>query len=269
VCLEDPQPVLGVELALQHDGLAHRDRARREAAGTRVVERPGGEIDVVGPIADVLHQRGTGPGVGGGAPERTLGFAGRARRVGHRGAALVDVGALHHVGRRSGDQRVDRGHPRGSVAVEDQQVDDLGNLVADPPEQFGELGVDVDGGGVAVVDDVRRLLVGEAVVQRDGGGADLARGAGQLEDARRVLPAPHDLVAGFHTESVEHVDELVRPVLELGEGGRADVVGARHARPVVDDRGLVRLCCGQRSQQIPHAQVVAPAGVTSGVRPQM
>ena len=193
--LQDAQPVLGIELALQYDGLAHRDRARREPAWTRVIERPGREVDVVGSVADVLHQRGTGPRVGGGASVRALGLAGGARGVGHRGAALVDVGPVECLGRRGRDQRVDGGHPVGRVTVEHQHVDDLRDLGSDPPDEVGELGVDVHRRRVAVVDDVRRLLVGESVVQRHGGGADLARRAGQFQDAGRVLPAPHDLVA--------------------------------------------------------------------------
>ena len=39
----------------------------------------------------------------------------------------------------------------------------------------GELGIDVHDRGVAVVDDVGRLVVGQPVVDRHRGGAELAR----------------------------------------------------------------------------------------------
>ena len=52
-----------------------------------------------------------------------------------------------------------------------------------------------DEDGIAVVDDVGRLFGREPVVERHGGGADLARRVHHRNDPGRVHAAPHDLVA--------------------------------------------------------------------------
>ena len=55
-----------------------------------------------------------------------------------------------------------------------------------------------------------------------------------LDDAGRVLPAPHDLAAGPGAEAAEHVGELVRPGLQLGVRARPHVA----ASTVVDHGDL-------------------------------
>ena len=184
--------------------------------------------------------RGACPRVGGRAAERPLRLAGRARRVDHRGARLVAVGRVQvaSVG-RCVDQRVDRGHPVGASPSNTRMLVDLGDLAADPLEQRRELGVDVDRRRVAVVDDVGGLLVGQSIVERHGGRADLARGVDHLDEAGRVLPAPHDLVAGPTPWSASTWASWFDP-LRVRRRCRC---GRRRAVPrsVVDDRRLVRL----------------------------
>ena len=248
VGLEQAQPVLGVELALEHHRLTHPQRGRQESAGTGVIQRAGGEVDVVELVADELQHRRSLLGVACGGAERALRFAGGARGVDHRAGGrcariVVDrarVGGL--------DERIDRDHAAGRLAVEHEHVSDLGNLVADPGEQGRVVGVDVHDTGVAVVDDVGGLLVGEAVVERHGGRPDLAGGVDHLDDADRVLTTPDDLLATLRSVVEEDVGEPVGTVLQLGVGQDPDIAVAA----VVDHGGLVGLVRSVSGQQVGH-----------------
>ena len=82
------------------------------------------------------------------------------------------------------------------LTVEHQHRLDLGDVDRGCARTGGVLGVDVHERGVAVIGDVGRLVVGQPVVERHGGGAELAGRVHELDDADRVLAAPHDLVAG-------------------------------------------------------------------------
>ena len=145
--------VLPSDLAIAH-----------EAARARVVERPGREVDVVGSVADVLR---ASPPICCGSPasgaQRALGLAGGARRVDHRRAGLVGRRPGSDVRRRLGQQRIAVEHagpaPRRRTRGSSRPS---GSSARMRLEERGELGVDVDDRGVAVVDDVGRLLVGRA-----------------------------------------------------------------------------------------------------------
>jgi hypothetical protein len=124
------------------------------------------------------------------------------------------------------------------VAVEHEVLLHLRQLTADALEHRRELRVHIDDGGVAVVGDVRGLLVTEAIVQRHRRDTQLAGGVDHQHEANAVLPAPHDLrVAGAHAEVEQHVGQLVRASVELRERHRVQ----RAVGSVVDHRQLVRL----------------------------
>ena len=139
--------------------------------------------------------------------------------------------------------------PSGRRPVEHEVVLDLRELTADALEHRRELGVDVDDRRVAVVGDVRSLLVAQPVVERHRGDADLAGRVHHLHEPDRVLPAPHDLrVAGPDTEVEQHVRQPVRCCLEFGERELPE----RAVGTVVDHRQLVPLCqCSTRSESPP------------------
>ena len=133
VRVDEAQPVLRVELALHDDGLAERLRDAHEAAGPRVVQRPGGDVDVVGRVADELRaaprpapgrrrRGGTRPSACRSCPTcRSSSRPARRRRA----APARSVGA-------AADQRVDRRSCRRAAStVEHEDVLDLRDLRAD------------------------------------------------------------------------------------------------------------------------------------------
>ena len=245
----------GIELVLEDDRLAHRQRARHEPAGPGVVQRAGRDVHVVEPVADELHERHALRGVGVVAPERALRLARGARRVDHRGAGRgrVAVDGRGPLGRRRGRDQV----VAGLHAVERlrrrtrPRADTFGNLRADAGEQRGELGIDEHDRGVAVVDDVGGLVVGQPVVDRHRRGPDLAGRVHRLDDAGRVLAAPCDLAARVGAEIGEHVRQLVRPGLEFGVRALPHVA----ASPVVDDGDLVGLTGCICREQVGHGRI--------------
>ena len=88
VRLDETQPVHWIELALQHDGLAQRLGDAHEPAGTTVVQRPGGDVHVVGRVADERKQRPDLLGFDSAAAQRALRLAGGAAGVDHRRAGF-------------------------------------------------------------------------------------------------------------------------------------------------------------------------------------
>ena len=119
-------------------------------------------------------------------------------------------------------------------------------------EQRQVLMVDVGDLGVAVVDDVERLLRRHPVVERHRDRADLPGRVHHRHHVGRVRPAPEDVRARQRAQRQQQVRHPVRLRLELG-------VGPRHhgaARPVVDDGGLVRLAGGvDRKDVVRHRTV--------------
>ena len=201
----------------------------------------------------MFEERRALAGIGRVPAECSLGLAGGSRRVRHRRAALVARGSIPHVRRGGRHERVGGDHAVGCLTIEHQHVGDLGDLRPDALEERGVLGVDPHRGRVTVVDDVGRLLVGQSVVQWHRRRTDLARGVRQLDDARRVLAAPHDLVARPNPQLDQDMHDLIRPRLELGIGQPPDVTGGA----VVDDGELVWLVRGVRGVEIPHPQFVS------------
>ena len=140
----------------------------------------GGQVDVVGDVADQAEQ-GRPPTRGrGGPPDGPFGLAGRPGGVDH-GAAAASASSATSGGWRGscpaaapGRRRRRRPAPRSPSGS-----------VAQPGDQAGVLGVDVDDLGVAVVDDVGGFLGGEPVVERDADPAHLADGVGSWPAGRR------------------------------------------------------------------------------------
>ena len=224
VRLHQAQPVLGVELALQHDGVAERVRDRHEAAGARVIERAGGEIDVVGHVADEGDQLAQQIGIADGRAHGALRTTRRARRVDHReiaGAAPVERGGASLAAATSASTSIMSARRRSAV---DEPVLHLRRVRSHLREVRGELGVGVDGDGVGVVDDVRRLFGREPVVQRHRRDARLARRVHHAHHAGRVHAAPEHRLTRPHAEPEQRVAESVRLAVQLGEapGHRAD-----------------------------------------------
>ncbi len=205
------------------------------------------------------------PRIGGVAAERAFRLPGRTRRVDHRGAGGGRVAVLRHdpfAGRCGGDQVVARLHAVERGAVEHDDRRHLGDLRPDAGEQCGELGIDDHHRGVAVVDHVRRLVVGEPVVDRHRGGLDLARRVHRLDDARRVLAAPGDLAARPGAEIGEDVGDLIRPGFEFGVGALSHVAAA----PVVDHRDLVGLTGCVPREQVGHGRIRTTCCRTDSLR---
>ena len=98
-------------------------RDAHEPAGPGVVQRPGGDVDVVGPVADELHhRRAPAPGRRRCAGSAPFGLPVVPRRVDHRGAGVGRRRRLRRRGplarRRRRDQLVGTGHPAERRAVE-------------------------------------------------------------------------------------------------------------------------------------------------------
>jgi hypothetical protein len=124
------------------------------------------------------------------------------------------------------------------VRIEDEEVLHLRHVRLDPLEHRCELGIDVHDGCIAVIGDVRRLLVAQPVVERHCGDAELARRVDHHHEADRVLAAPHDLgVSGHDAEAEQHVGEPVGLFVQLCVGELVDLA----RRAIVDDSELVAL----------------------------
>ena len=239
VLVHQPQPVLGVELALDDDGLAEEHAGAHERAGPAVVQRAGGDVDVVGPVGEQTQQAAEKFRIGGTGPDRALRLAGRAGGVDHRPACADCVADVGRIGRGGRDVGVGQ-HPVRSLRVRAADRDDVPHLLQ-PVPQRGEHGrvlvVHVGDLGVAVVDDVERLLRRQPVVQRHGDRTDLPRCAHDRHDLGRVRPAPQDLLARPGPQREQQVRYPVRLCLELGVRPGDD----GPVRLVVDDGRLVRL----------------------------
>ena len=183
VLVHQPQPVLGVEPALHDDRLAEEQRSAHERARAAVVQRAGGDVDVVGPGAEQVQQGAHDLRIRGAVPDRALRLAGRARGVDHR-PALAGVRGVGRDGRGGRDAGVGQ-HPVPGLQVRAADRDDvphLRQLTAERGEHRHVLVVHVGDLGVTVVDDVERLLRRQPVVQRHGNRADLPGGAHDRHD---------------------------------------------------------------------------------------
>ncbi len=212
VLVDQPQPVLGVELALDDDGVPERMGDAHEPAGTRVVERAGREVHVVGRIAEeaaATRRSVAGSPSWSGAPLPSAGRWCPTCRSWWPPRPPAPAAARPPTPPRTGRRRRRR-RRRGLRAPSGSQARIVS--ISD-----GELGVDVDHRRVGVVDDVGRFLGREPVVEWDRGRRGLASGVHHRHHAHRVLPAPHDLVALADTDVAQHVGEPVGRGVELGE----------------------------------------------------
>ena len=246
VLVHQPQPVLGVEAALDDRGVAEVGGDGQETARARVVERSGGDVHVVRGVADHFEQPQGLLGIADAGAHRALGFSGGARRVDH-GARLGAGGRrLDGAGRLGVQQRLERLHVPAGLAVEHQHVGHPGRLGADGLEQLDVFGVDEADLGVGVVCDVRRLFRGQPVVERHRHGADLARRVAAGHRPERIVAAPQHPVAGFDAVVQEHPGQAVGVGFELGEAP----LEHRAVGTVVDERGFVLQIVGKQSQRI-------------------
>ena len=230
----------GSNLRWMTTGLAQRLRDAHEPARTRVVQRAGRDVDVVGRVADQPEQcRRPGPG-----PRHWCAARPSACRscptCRSSWRPVRRCRAARARGRRRLDEGVDLGHAGRRLAVEHEDVLDLGDVRADLLEERRELGVDVDDRRVAVVGDVRRLLVvtagsSAAPPSRRSCGPRSRRSRCRASSGRTTrLCDPGPAPCWIRT-----LAELVGPRLELGERPSQD----RAVRPIVDDRELVGLAC--------------------------
>ncbi len=116
VLVHQAQPVLGIELALDDDRLAEEHARAHERAGPAVVQRPGGDVDVVGPVAEQVQQGAEEFRIRGAGPDRALRLAGRAGGVDHRPARALRLSDVGRIGRRGRDVGVGQ-HPVRDRAV--------------------------------------------------------------------------------------------------------------------------------------------------------
>ena len=122
-------------------------------------------------------------------------------------------------------------------AAEHHHLADGGQLGADGGDALGLLRVDEHHGRAAVGDHVAHLVGGEAVGQRHGDQARLARGVQRDEHLDAVGPAPDHRVAAREAEAREAVRQPVGPGLQLGEREPLPL-GVEHRERVGHQRGL-------------------------------
>ena len=172
--LNQPQPIDGLELALQHHGLPERQRDAHEPAGPRVVQRTSRDVHVVGAVPDVRDHGPTLSCAGVAMSQGALRLARGATGVDHGGPGLGGCRNARLGFGRLGHEHVDVGHAFWHLTVEDEVCLDLGKLGLDALEHRGKLGVDIHQSGIAVIGDVGGFLVAQPIVQRHGSNTQLA-----------------------------------------------------------------------------------------------
>ncbi len=141
-----------------------------------MVERSGGEVDLLAEAqAELAEQRVDDGRIGRGA-ERTLRLPGGAGRVDH-GPAGTLVGRVGRLGVRLSVHHVGPGVEAGrSLTTERHERPHLRETVRHLGDQWCLLGVDDDDRGVGVVDHVRHLVRVEPIRERHRDETTLARG---------------------------------------------------------------------------------------------
>ncbi len=249
VASDEPQRLLGIELAHHHDGLAEEMRVEREAAGRRVIERPGHEVHVGGLHAVQRdHARDDRARIDRPA-QRPLRLARRAGGVDHRAA---QSGRLSHGVRPPGGDEVRhvRG-PRAPLATEQHDVPQPRRAGADPLQHRDEGVAGKHRDRVGVVQDVGDLLGGEAVIHGHRDEAERAGGGGGQQHLERVVRVEHHVLAGHEAEIAQGVGQAVARLVVLVPG-----------EPVVavDHRHLVGLGLGVPGHDVHSPRILALAG---------
>src|SRR5204863_3332631 len=133
---------------------AEQQGSARERAGTAVVQRAGGDVDVVGPVDEQGQQGADALRVLGWA-DRALRLAGGAGGVDHRAARVrvLDVGLARRGGHDVGVGQHSLGGGISGAAADRDNVPHFLQPVAQRGEHGRVVDVHVDDLGVAVVDD--------------------------------------------------------------------------------------------------------------------
>ena len=211
-----------------------------------MVERARAQVDVVGLVADEGDEGAELLGVAGAAAYGALRLARRARGVDHgarlgRGARKLGLGVVPVLEPAA---RVELA--RAGRAAVDRDLAHLRDLSPDRGEELRLVGVGPDEDGVGVVDDVRRLLGREPVVQGHRRRPELARRVGHGDDFWRVHAAPDHAVAGRDSAREQLVREPVHARVEL----RVAPLEQRAAGSVVDQCGLPGLRARVEREQV-------------------
>ena len=129
VAVDQAQPVLRIEAALDDDLLAESERDGHERPRARVVERPGGDVDVVRGVPDQLDHPLHLDGVARPAAVGPFRLAGGARGVDHRRPGSGAGGQLGFLGRGRGHQLAGVGHARRCRTVIGEDGPNLGDAL--------------------------------------------------------------------------------------------------------------------------------------------
>ena len=235
VLVHEAQPVLRLELPLDDDRLAERERGAHERQRAAVIQRPGGEVDVVLRIADEADQRDRRALVGRPAVG-ALRLAGRPGGVDHRRAGAPGLPG-RGLGRCPGDEVLAEHPGRGGATVGQHMTQVAGVPVVGGRDQVRVPRIDVGGAGVGMDHDIAGFRGRQAVVQRNRDRPELPGRVDDRHDLRRVGPAPDDFLTRAHAQRAERVGQPVRLRLELSEAPRDDV----RTWPVIDDGRLAGL----------------------------
>jgi hypothetical protein len=181
------------------------------------------------------------------ATARALRLAGRAGRVDGRRAEHLASGQCNRLGRARAGEIVERQRPVATLRADRDPRPHCGGARPDGVGHRQEPLADEHDRGLRVVEDVRDLVRGQAVVHRDGDGAH----------------GPHARRRDQHLEAVVRIDDRVLSRLDAEPDecvtepvARVAVLGPRHLSVSFDQRGALGLPLGMLGDGV-HAAIVA------------
>jgi len=191
--------IVRVELLHQHHRAAEEVGELGEAAGRRVVERPGDQVHVGLGQPERLHEPADHGRIHA-APQRPLRPPRRAARVDYRAAERLHriLGGRRRVARR--EQLVDVRGPGPPLAPHEDPAAHLARAGSHPLRRAEKRVADDDRPRVGVVEDVRDFVGDEPVIHGHGDRADRARRRGTEHGLEPVLEVDNHVLALRHAE---------------------------------------------------------------------
>ena len=195
--------------------LQHRKKGSEHAVS--VEHRHRQQAPFVGPVEQRPAQIARRPFDGGVGQEHSLGNPGRARRIGDIGDIGIFDGGLYPLRRLPGKPLVVIDGPF-RWRFHEQDVLEVGDLIAQPGRLFHEIGGREQHLGPAIGHDVDERVVMGPRRGRGDRGAGAQRPQERFGETVIVLDEDGDVVSFADAERLEAVGDLVRAVLERGIG---------------------------------------------------